>query len=63
MSGARPAWLPAFAMSAAAGCGAELDTLYAMPPTSSTQRAPAIAQARRSDDRTAGGPPTRVPHR
>jgi hypothetical protein len=63
ISGARPLWLPALAMSAAAGWGAELDTWYTMPPTSSTQRTPAIIHARRSDDWVVAGLPTGVPHR
>jgi hypothetical protein len=34
-----------------------------MPPTSSTHKAPAIAHARRSDDRASAGLSTGVPHR
>ena len=63
MSGARPVGLPALAISGATGCGAELDTLYTIPPTSSTHSTPATAQARRSPDRLAGDPPTGVPQR
>jgi len=51
-------------MSGATGCGDALDTLYTMPPTSSTQSAPATIHALRSDGGTAWPLPlTGCPHR
>jgi hypothetical protein len=50
ISGARsPEFAPAFAISGAAGDGAELETLYTIPPTRRRHNAPAIVQVRRSE--------------
>jgi hypothetical protein len=54
---------PGFAMSGVAGSGAELETWYAIPPTRSTQRAPAMIQARRSEAVKRGRLATEVPQR
>jgi hypothetical protein len=50
-------------MSGVAGRGAELETWYAMTPTKSTQRVPAMIQARRSEAADRGCLATEVPQR